>query len=317
MAANLLPPDRIIQSPRGIDVSTCLSWVHAIAPPVDYNGVCNLEDLRLFYFLEGLLQEFVARHASINGNTKMTFNIHQLLHLTKCAEALGPLWAHSAFVFEGGNGVLLKYVTAAKGAPNQVLERVAMLQELDLILSCVTLSPRVGRICENMLGYKRIQSATQLDEASLLGRPKHVTNLTRVEKSALQQVCTACPQSGLEYYRIVVKDIVLHSQNYSKPCKSDSSVIVTKQNEFLQIRRILQVSDSGHPKCVLLCKNILVRDTPEVARFPSYLKECCVSPQETLRAIPISEVYSVCLFISFPREEKAYVCTLPNRIEKD
>lgn len=79
---------------------------------------------------DDLLTEFVARHAAINGDTAMTFNIHQLLHLARCAENLGPLWARSAFVFEGGNGVLLKYVTAAKGAPLQVLERVAMLQEL-------------------------------------------------------------------------------------------------------------------------------------------------------------------------------------------
>lgn len=34
----------------------------------------------------------------------MTYNVHQLLHLTDSVEDLGPLWSHSCFFFEDLNG---------------------------------------------------------------------------------------------------------------------------------------------------------------------------------------------------------------------
>ncbi|XP_043469590.1 uncharacterized protein LOC122503198 [Leptopilina heterotoma] len=40
----------------------------------------------------------------------MTFNVHLLLHLAESVYNWGPLWAHSAFAFESGNGQLLKNV---------------------------------------------------------------------------------------------------------------------------------------------------------------------------------------------------------------
>lgn len=63
----------------------------------------------------------------------MTFNVHQLLHLGTCVENLGPLWACSAFPFEPGNGKIMM-VKAAKGAPFQIVERVVVHEELELIL---------------------------------------------------------------------------------------------------------------------------------------------------------------------------------------
>ncbi|EEC06074.1 conserved hypothetical protein [Ixodes scapularis] len=62
----------------------------------------------------GLLRKFVGRVEPLyKKGACMTFNVHQLLHLPKAAEQLGPLWAHPAFVFEGGNGEIVKSVTSA------------------------------------------------------------------------------------------------------------------------------------------------------------------------------------------------------------
>lgn len=41
---------------------------------------------------------------SIAGPQFMTYNVHQLLHLTDSVEDLGPLWSHSCFFFEDLNG---------------------------------------------------------------------------------------------------------------------------------------------------------------------------------------------------------------------
>lgn len=63
--------------------------------------------------------------------TQMTFNVHQLSHLAEAARDLGPLWAHSAFVFEAGNGRVLKHVKGGKGVPLQIIERIVMEQQLE------------------------------------------------------------------------------------------------------------------------------------------------------------------------------------------
>ncbi|KAK8771430.1 hypothetical protein V5799_025326 [Amblyomma americanum] len=79
------------------------------------------------------LHDFVSKAAGYYGQHFMTLNVHQLLHLAKNVENLGPLWANSAFPFETGNGKVVKMVKAAKGAPMQILERVVE-QALDVAL---------------------------------------------------------------------------------------------------------------------------------------------------------------------------------------
>ncbi|EEC11279.1 hypothetical protein IscW_ISCW009683 [Ixodes scapularis] len=54
------------------------------------------------YYIDALLRAFVASTATLYKDQAMTFNIHQLLHLAEAARQMGPLWGHSAFVFESG-----------------------------------------------------------------------------------------------------------------------------------------------------------------------------------------------------------------------
>lgn len=72
----------------------------------------------------------------------MSFNVHQFMHLVQAARKFGPLWAHSAFTFESGNGRIVKLVTAANGVKEQIVERVVMHQELQLLLSLLHLHPQ-------------------------------------------------------------------------------------------------------------------------------------------------------------------------------
>lgn len=51
----------------------------------------NYIDLISLTFSDSLLKDFVHRTRVLYGNSSMTYNMHQLLHLTKSAEFLGPL----------------------------------------------------------------------------------------------------------------------------------------------------------------------------------------------------------------------------------
>lgn len=50
----------------------------------------------------------------------MTANVHNLLHLPRVVEKLGPLWAHSCFPFENANGTLLKLFHGTQSVEKQV-----------------------------------------------------------------------------------------------------------------------------------------------------------------------------------------------------
>ena len=51
----------------------------------------------------------------------MTMNVHNLIHLPKVVENLGPLWAHSCFPFESANGELLKLFHGSQAVEKQVV----------------------------------------------------------------------------------------------------------------------------------------------------------------------------------------------------
>ncbi|KAM7291259.1 hypothetical protein ISCGN_027832 [Ixodes scapularis] len=177
----------------------------------------------------GLLRKFVGRVEPLyKKGACMTFNVHQLLHLPKAAEQLGPLWAHSAFVFEGGNGEIVKSVTSAKGVPLQIVERVVLLQELQQLLNHIPLSSTTRQACEDMLGYKRVEKCYEFNGASMLGTPKPVARLTFEEQAALDEVGIHLPYSVVEYKRFILDKHVYHSQQYTRTKKRDSTMIITK-----------------------------------------------------------------------------------------
>lgn len=69
---------------------------------------------------EGLLLDFHGNAEVLYGPECMTYNMHQLLHLGKSVRHWGPLWAHSAFPFEAGNGTLKAAVKSSNGIASQI-----------------------------------------------------------------------------------------------------------------------------------------------------------------------------------------------------
>lgn len=82
---------------------------------------------------EGLLLDFLGKAEVLYGPESM----HQLLHLGKSVRHWGPLWAHSAFPFEAGNGTLKAAVKASNGIAHQIGR---VLQIDTVIEQCAELS---------------------------------------------------------------------------------------------------------------------------------------------------------------------------------
>ncbi|XP_040073253.1 uncharacterized protein LOC115332464 [Ixodes scapularis] len=149
---------------------------------------------------ETLLLAFVASTRILYKDLAMTFNVHQLLHLAEAARQMGPLWGHSAFVFESGNGHLVKLVTGANAVPSQIVERVVMEQHLECLLTSPLLSDSCKEMCNRMLGYPKLLNFMSVGEVGLLGCP-HKLVLSEQLKSALSEYVDECPDLAAEYTR--------------------------------------------------------------------------------------------------------------------
>lgn len=73
-----------------------------------------------------LLLEFQCYAQYYYTESSMSYNVHLLKHLTQSVVDWGPLWAHTGYCFENGNGVLKKKIHAAKGVISQVCRSVCM-----------------------------------------------------------------------------------------------------------------------------------------------------------------------------------------------
>lgn len=258
---------------------------------------------------------FVSRAEGLYGECFMTFNVHQLLHLGTCVENLGPLWACSAFPFESGNGRITKMVKAAKGAPFQIVERVVVQQELELILHSAPLASSVRFFCEQQLGNALTKNVTTVNSIRLFGKPMNAS-LNSQQTDAITHFLTHEGKIVKEFLRMGFKGTIIHSRHYKKAKKSDSSSFKTFDGDFFVIEHILHVREHADDAGVVLlvCHKLVIDEEED---FPPHIKECSFSPRDTCAVLTPCRIATPCLLMNFPAEQKCYVSTLPNLIERD
>ncbi|XP_050038377.2 uncharacterized protein [Dermacentor andersoni] len=260
---------------------------------------------------ESLLKNFVSRCEALYGVAFMTYNVHALLHLGICARSLGPLWAHSAFVFEGGNGTIVRQISAAKGLPDQIVERVVMSQQLQRLLGSPLLASEEKRLCNGFLGYSPVKNFLCVDGLSLLGTGNK-TVLSAEEQDALYSRCGVAVSDAVEYERFVQKKQVFHSTGFRRPSKSDTTFVRTYAGCYARIEKILVLQETGC--CYVICRPVIIAD---VRAIPPHIKECFLSCDGTRDVILPDEIVDSCLCIDFVQEDKMFICDLPNKIERD
>lgn len=260
---------------------------------------------------EFLLKKFVSRCEALYGASFMTYNVHALLHLASCARSLGPLWAHAAFVFEGGNGTIVRQILAAKGLPDQIMERVVMYQQLQRVLESPALPSEEKSLCNHFFAYSPVQKFLCVDGVSLLGIGKN-TVLTVEEQEAVNCRCRVATSTAVEYERFVKEKQIFHSTGFRKPSKSDTTFVRIDVGNYARIEKIIVLKETG--SCVVICRPVIIAD---VRAIPPYLKECFLSCDGTRNAFLPDEIVDSCLCIDFVQEDKMFICDLPNKIERD
>ncbi|XP_072145675.1 uncharacterized protein [Dermacentor andersoni] len=161
------------------------------------------------------LVRFVVDVQFLYGEKHMTNNVHQLLHIPKSVVLQGPLWADSCFSFEFHIGHLKELVMSAKGVPIQIVERIMMASN-----------------------YKRLSAQASPHTLQFLAKPSHYSNdaVLLVSKPrgvsepllsfVGKHLCNIIWCPVVEHDRVIVAGNMFHSEQYSRPNKTDSTAFV-------------------------------------------------------------------------------------------
>ncbi|XP_064457732.1 uncharacterized protein LOC135368420 [Ornithodoros turicata] len=197
---------------------------------------------------EELLSSFVARVYTLYGASAATFNVHQLLHITKSVEMLGPLWGTSTFPFENGNGQLVKLVKAAQGVPLQIAERCIMKSWLSTAAKFVELSPSLQSRKSDIVNA---QTIVQI-QACVLGAPLLSMQVSSSVEELFIEKYGRVP-SMTHYSRFAANAVKFHTTSYARATKTCSSCVKMRDGSYcllsdicsalLETRKILLVSE--------------------------------------------------------------------------
>lgn len=155
---------------------------------------------------EELLLDFHVRAQLLYNKRCMTYNMHQLTHLLKSVRQWGPLWAHSAFPFEAGNGGLKDAVKAANGIPHQICRVIQMEGVTEELLELAD-QPKVVQFCAS-LDTRSTQKTLQVSGG--------IRFFGRGVPYALPSSCDEQLLNCVQYARMLNGKVVLTSRKYAE-----------------------------------------------------------------------------------------------------
>ena len=243
---------------------------------------------------DGMLFEFVVNFQLLYGVSCMTFNVHQLLHMTRSVRNWGPLWAHSAFPFEDWNGRLLKLVHGTRSAANQVAQRLSVAMTIEALMGTADLGATTTDYCHSSLGRTRIFAWTTSGDGITTGLGTGcVETLGLLESAAMARVLVDPPSTVTSYQRVVHDGILLSTT--SRPTKRCDAFIVTDGGIVIEICKLVLVSRDDIKRFFLLGRQCEPLDGDNVQALPQHLKT--VQTGAEMVAVPSSLIKAKCVAV--------------------
>lgn len=242
------------------------------------------------------LQQFVIETEKTFHIGTMTYNIHQMLHLTEYVMNYGPLFLYSAFPFESENGRLLRAVNCAQGVPNQIVRYLNLNRAVRILKETVypNAYEHVKDFYDKYDNNKRFQEIVEVDQDTFFNDEFHLNdeiqrnfNLSNSAKAYRQMLKNGCPYTSA------------HKVN----ARSCNSYAVLEDNTFIRI--ILFVNDPETRQQICIYSSI---DVMEYEHF-STLK-MCTSFKKSLKSVNVKNISKICVMMEL--DDVKFICPMAN-----
>jgi len=176
----------------------------------------------------------------------MTFNVHSVLHLCESVRKSGPLWATSAFPFEGGIYILKQQISSPKSVDEQIAQKMLQRATHMTFEKMYLKSEKCSFFCESFLSgnkYSTLQFIKTENNATLVGTRKVIDDIklycSLFANIANYQNCNTWT-TGYLFKRCIFSKTVFHTAMYSDTIKTNDSIVqIRETNEIVEISDFL------------------------------------------------------------------------------
>ena len=246
------------------------------------------------------MKQFIGQVQFLYGKDAMTYNVHQGgMHLVQSVADWGPLWAHSGYAFESGNGQIIRNVHAAKGVISQVCRNLSVKESLIIMEEHISMkeeSPVID-FCY-YLENRCTKETIKIDNNRYFGKSTDVPN-EYIRKFNLSE------NSMRSFQKLIKNECVFKSCN-NKLCKrSNNSFVQIDNNKYIQVVEF--IVDINNKLEYTLCEKIEVDDS--IDNTNRYIKPILRFSNE-IDIIETIRLKKLRVFMCIKR--KQYICAVPH-----
>ncbi|XP_058801741.1 uncharacterized protein LOC131670282 [Phymastichus coffea] len=247
-----------------------------------------------------LLTIFVALTEFYYSRGAMTFNVHQLLHTAQCVINWGPLFYHSGYGFENGNGNIVKLVQAAKGVQYQIV-RIIGMNRSDRILTKFMLRNNPD---SEVLEYVRYLETRECGKVWTTNIGRYFGIFSRLAPRWKRELNLS--DAAIVYRKLIKMECVYLSCNTVR-LRSNNSFAKIIDGNFVQI--VFFIVDRLHQREYTVYKVVDVEDIFDNNLAEFQIKRITAINEE-LRAVHTNNIDKICVYINC--NDERYLCATPN-----
>ena len=268
----------------------------------------DLSRLYLLKFSDGVEKLYGLEHVS--------FNVHLLTHLADSVTYLGPLWAHSAFVFEDKNRQILNMFNGTQSVSVQIVKHFLGLRKVqEMAQKCIpTAEQHVQKLYQHLLGHiLPIRKAEAFNEGGTGLGASHIAALSPTERAALRR-CTGAEVLGhvqfRSYNRFVVDKVLYTTFSYDEKLKRKNCAVCISDTMYVIDKCVCgkvhcQCNNAHNCQCAteafIICSPLVVKNVrPYQDRFTNTdLGKICTQVEygEGIKVFRLHDVKRKCVML--------------------
>lgn len=218
------------------------------------------------YYAEKQLLKFVNQIPELYDICHVSFNSHLLTHLGNSVRNWGPLWTHSAFIYENYNQDILKFIHSSQHVALQICNNYRLKFVVYYLFKMLRDKCSEKEICflDDMLYKNKPPESTQIvDQISIYSHPKN-GQLTRDQFLAfkrndinVQDKCCA-----LYYTKILVENEIVQSIAYSKVTKRNNYSVQIMNGQIFEIDTFIVIKIENISHCYAIGRYFSINKSP-------------------------------------------------------
>ncbi|XP_044594889.1 uncharacterized protein LOC123272257 [Cotesia glomerata] len=188
-------------------------------------------------YADKCLKEFLVGVESLYGKKYVSFNVHLLAHLGRSVENWGPLFTHSAFIYEDFNQSIENSVKSPNGVSIQICDSFRLKCVIDRlkILCRNELTNDQSQFLEKLINKKtKPTSNLELGNCKVLGKATILNKLGENDSLVLRKLGVYTDDSTTIYSwkRCIMNNEIITSE---KRIVSELDALLNEHNELLKI----------------------------------------------------------------------------------